>query len=144
MMIANGAMLIIGGLVGSRAKNRASLGARGAFGIGLFQLLACLPGLSRSGSTITGGRLFGLGREEAVRFSFLMSIPAILGANVFGAADLIKERAEIDVLPCAVGMMTAAAVGFAAIKLIEKIAKTKNFNIFGFYCAAVGTVVLLR
>ena len=144
VLVLNGVMLILGGLIRSRGKRCAELGAPAAIGIGLFQLIACVPGLSRSGSTITGGRVFGLETEEAVRFSFIMSIPAILGANVFGAADLIKERAAIEILTCAVGMLTAAVVGFAAIKLIGSIARKKNFNIFGIYCVAVGLIALLR
>ena len=144
MLVLNGIMLILGGLIGPRGKGCTELGAPAAVGIGLFQLIACVPGLSRSGSTITGGRVFGLEREEAVRFSFIMSIPAIVGANVFSAADLIKERARVDILPCAVGTITAAAVGFAAIKLIERIARKKNFYIFGIYCVAVGLIALLR
>lgn len=144
MLIINGVMLILGNLIAPRGKKCADLGAPAAVGIGLFQLIACLPGLSRSGSTITGGRVFGLEREEAVRFSFIMSIPAIIGANVFSAADMIKDHVDIDVMPCAVGTVTAAVVGFLAIKLIEKIARKKNFYLFGIYCIAAGLFALLR
>lgn len=144
MLILNGAMLIFGGLIKPRGGEISSLGVKGALGVGTFQLLACLPGLSRSGSTITGGRIFGLSRDEAVRFSFLMSIPAIVGANVFGVPEVIKSGIGTDILPAVAGFITAAAVGFAAIKLIKRAAKKKNFNFFGIYCIILGLVTVLK
>lgn len=144
MLIVNGAMLILGGMIKPRGKDISSLGAVGALGVGTFQLIACLPGLSRSGSTITGGGVFGLDREEAVRFSFLMSIPAIVGANVFSVPDVLRSGIAVDALPCAVGFATAAVVGFISIKLIKRAAKKKNFYIFGIYCVILGLVAVLR
>ena len=143
MLILNGVMLILGGLVKARGKEISSLGAKGALGVGTFQLLACLPGLSRSGATITGGCVFGLSREEAVRFSFLMSIPAIIGANVSGVPDMIKGGVGADIPPAVAGFITAAVVGFFAIKLIKRAAKKKNFNFFGIYCIISGLVTVL-
>lgn len=143
MLIVNGAMLILGTLIKPRGNEIQSLGAKGALGVGTFQLLACLPGLSRSGSTITGGCVFGLSREEAVRFSFLMSIPAIVGANVSGVPDMIKYGVGTDILPSAAGFITAAAVGLIAIKVIKRAAKNKSFNFFGIYCIISGLVTVL-
>ena len=144
MLALNGVMLILGGLIKPRGKKCDSLGVPGALGIGLFQLLACLPGLSRSGSTITGGRVFGLEMEEAVRFSFLLSIPAIVGANVFSLPDAARNGVGVGILPCALGFLTAGAVGFLAIKLIRIAAKKRNFTLFGIYCIIFGIFMILR
>ena len=143
MLIVNGVLLIAGGAFGRGAKKCSDLTPLGAFGTGLFQLFAVVPGISRSGSTITGGGVFGLSRDEAVRFSFLLSVPAIIGANVFEAADIVKNGQAMDITACAVGTLTAAAVGFFAIWIIKKLARSRNFNIFGIYCIIVGLFALI-
>ena len=114
---------------------------RDAAAVGLFQLLAVCPGLSRSGSTITGGSLMGLSREEAVRFSFLLSVPAILGANVTNISAL-TELESANILPYAVGMVAAFASGLAAIKLLIFISKKSNFRVFAYYCAVLGAMAV--
>ena len=143
VMIFNGVMLLLSSLFCKGEKKCVSLELPDALGIGFFQLAAALPGISRSGATVVGGTVFGLSREEAVRFSFLMSVPAIIGANVFSLADAVKDGASVEMLPCAAGVITAAVAGLAAIWLIRKIAKTKNFNIFGIYCILAGTAALI-
>ena len=117
----------------------------GAAVVGVVQaLLGIMPGISRSGSTITGGRIFGLSREEAVRFSFLMSIPAILGACVTELPDLFAEgMSEGMFLPVIVGAVTAAAVGFFAIKLLQYISKNKGFAVFSVYCIIIGAAAII-
>lgn len=143
LLILNGLMLIFGGFIKAKDKKCEELGAVGALGIGMFQLIATFPGISRSGSTITGGTVFGLKREEAVRFSFLMSIPAIIGANIFSVSDALAQSRTIDLPACAVGTVTAAIVGVLAIKLIKKLAASKSFNAFGIYCIAAGLFAVL-
>ena len=143
MLVLNGVMLVVGGRFGRKTKKCHELSPTGALGTGLFQLFAVIPGISRSGSTITGGEIFGLKTEEAVRFSFLLSIPAIIGANAFEAVDVIKSGASVPLAACAVGTVTAALVGFLAIGIIKKLAKKRNFNIFGIYCIAVGAFAVL-
>ncbi|MBR0236177.1 MAG: undecaprenyl-diphosphate phosphatase [Clostridia bacterium] len=143
IMILNGIMLLFSSRFDGGDGRCEQLGASQSLGIGLFQLAATLPGISRSGSTIVGGTLFGLSREESVRYSFLLSVPAIIGANVFSAADAVKSGVKVDVLPCAIGTVTAATVGVLAIWLIRKIARSRNFNIFGIYCILAGTAALV-
>ncbi len=114
-------------------------------GVGVMQaLLGILPGISRSGSTITGGRIFGFSKEEAVRFSFLMSIPAILGACVTELPDMFDEGVTLDMLaPILAGAVTAAVVGFFAIKLLQYLTKNKSFTFFAVYCFIVGTASII-
>ena len=115
-----------------------------AFGIGIFQLVAILPGLSRSGSTISGGLIFGLTREEAVRFSFLMSVPAILGANVTHIPSVLGTsvaRAELGY--SLIGLAISMVVGFCAMKCLIYISKKSRFGMFAYYCMAVGLVTTI-
>ena len=112
--------------------------------VGVAQAIATCPGISRSGTTITAGCLVGFDRKFAVRFSFLMSIPAILGANILTLKDAIAEggivAAEIPVY--LVGVAVAAVVGYACIRLLKMIADKGRFGWFAYYCWAAGLIVL--
>lgn len=112
--------------------------------IGLFQMLALFPGISRSGSTIVGGLLRGLDRELAARYSFLMSIPVIAGAGLLGILDLIQEGNLIAQLPSLIVVfVTAAIVGYACIAFLLNWIRSHSFYPFAIYCAMFGTLYLL-
>jgi undecaprenyl-diphosphatase len=143
ILIVNGLVLLLADFAAKRKKPR-PLTPRGALGIGIFQLAAILPGLSRSGSTISGGLLFGLTREDAVRFSFLMSVPAILGANVMHIPSVFGTpvaRAELGIY--LIGMAISMVVGFCAMKCLIYISKRSRFGAFAYYCMAVGLVTAI-
>ncbi len=117
---------------------------RHALFIGLCQMCAIVPGLSRSGSTITGGLLMGFKRELAVKFSFIMSIPAIIGANLLSVADVFENPIpSSDIIPYIAGTVTAAVVGVLAMKLLIYISKKSNFRAFSYYCFAVGILAII-
>lgn len=144
LLIINGVMLLCGDRIGKRYKRAENIGAAGAVGTGLFQLVAVFPGISRSGATITGGLAFGLERDEAVKFSFLLSVPAIIGANLKSAVTLYTSGTDQPVTAAqAAGMIAAAITGFFALKLIKYIAERKNFGIFAYYCFAVGLLAVI-
>ena len=145
LLIINGAMLVVSDRLSSKNLSVESGGCLRSLGVGVVQaLVGILPGISRSGSTITGGRIFGFSREEAVRFSFLMSIPAILGACVTELPDLFSEGVSSDMLaPLVVGAVSAAVVGFFAIKLLQYISKNKNFTAFAVYCVIIGVAAII-
>ena len=113
---------------GERAR-RHELDDRRAFGIGAAQALAILPGLSRSGSTIGAGLLAGLTREEATRFSFLLSIPAIAGAGLLDVAegDLVVTGASIA------GTVVSGVVGFLSIHYLLQFVRTHSLTVFCWY-----------
>ncbi|WP_461247985.1 undecaprenyl-diphosphate phosphatase [Treponema sp. R6D11] len=119
--------------------------------IGVFQAVAIVPGISRSGATISGALSRKLDRDFAARFSFLLSIPAILGALVLQIKDLVKGEGAagapagevIGVLPIAIGTVTAAIVGFFAVKFMLKLIKEKKLYGFAIYTAALGIFVLI-
>lgn len=145
LLIINGAMLVISDKLKSGEKTVENGGFLRPLGVGLVQaLIGIMPGISRSGSTITGGRLFNYNREEAVRFSFLMSIPAILGACVTELPDLFEEGFANDlIVPILAGAVAAMVVGFFAIKLLQYLAKNKSFTFFAVYCIIIGVAAIV-
>ncbi|MEE9219478.1 MAG: undecaprenyl-diphosphate phosphatase [Acidobacteriota bacterium] len=118
---------------------------RDAAGIGAAQGLALLPGISRSGSTIAAGLLLGLERDLAVRYSFLLSIPAILGALALIAAG--EQRLVFDGGALGIylsGAAVAALVGYGSIHVLLKVVRAGRLGLFAFYCWALGAGILLQ
>ena len=110
--------------------------------IGLFQIIAVFPGASRSGSTISGGMFRGLDRPSAARFAFLMSVPVMLAAGGYQMLDVIKMPNLGEFLPLlAVGFVTAAIVGWFAIKWLISYLSKHSLYVFAAYCAVAGLIV---
>lgn len=115
-----------------------------AFAVGLAQACALMPGLSRSGSTITAARALGYKKEFAIKFSFLMSLPAILGAAVLEGAGLIGSGGfSVEIVPLAVGFIAAAVSGVLAIKFLINLLNKNKFYFFSVYCALAGAVSIV-
>lgn len=113
-----------------------------AFLIGTLQGVAILPGISRSGMTIAAGMYSGFDRKAAARFSFLLSLPAIVGAGVFKFKDGI-EVAGVSVQALLVGFVSATLVGYLSILFLMKITEKGQFYFFGFYCLILSAVTLV-
>ena len=112
--------------------------------VGLFQIVAVFPGASRSGSTISGGMFRGLDRPSAARFAFLMSVPVMLAAGGYEMLDVLKMPNLGEFLPLlAVGFITAAIVGWFAIKWLIDYLSKRSLYVFAIYCAVVGTVIFI-
>ena len=112
--------------------------------VGVGQAIATCPGISRSGTTITAGCFVGFERKFAVRFSFLLSIPAILGANILSLKDALEgEIIWADVPIYLVGVVVAAVVGYLCIRLLRMIADKGRFGWFAYYCWAAGALTLV-
>ncbi len=117
---------------------------KSAFYVGIAQACALMPGLSRSGSTITAARALGYKKEFAIKFSFLMSLPAIIGAAVLEGADLIMSGGfSVELMPLVVGFLAAAISGVLAIKFLINLLNKNKFYIFSIYCAIVGIIGIL-
>jgi undecaprenyl-diphosphatase len=118
-----------------------------AFLIGIMQACAIIPAVSRSGMTLSGALSRKLDRDLAARFSFLMSIPAILGALVFQAKDLFGEtsntEAGIGIFPMIAGVAAAALVGFLAIRFMLKIVKERSLIGFAVYVTILGVLIII-
>jgi undecaprenyl-diphosphatase len=111
--------------------------------IGFFQALAIIPGISRSGSTIAAGLVTGMDRNYAARFSFLLSIPAIIGAGVFKLKDLFTIGIPANcVAPYILGPLTAAVFGYFAIKVVLDLVKNGKLSVFSYYCWSVAVLTL--
>ncbi|MCR5650586.1 MAG: undecaprenyl-diphosphate phosphatase [Lachnospiraceae bacterium] len=115
-----------------------------AFEIGIAQGIATMPGLSRSGLTITTCLACGFKREFAFKYSFIMSIPAIIGAVILELKDITKSDITGGaVLNCLAGMVAAGVVGFVALKLMIAIVKNKKYIFFSIYCFVAGLVAVI-
>jgi undecaprenyl-diphosphatase len=115
-----------------------------ATSIGLAQALAIMPGISRSGSTISMGLFTGVDKSEAAEFSFLLSIPAIAGAAVLEIPDFIKAMTQTSLVGIyAIGAMVAAVVGYLSIFYLLSVIKKGKFFYFGVYCAIVGILGII-
>ena len=112
--------------------------------VGVGQAIATVPGISRSGMTISAGCFIGFERKFAVRFSFLLSIPAVLGANILSLKDAFEAGIVWSEVPIyLVGVVTAAVVGYLCIRLLKMIAGKGRFGAFAYYCWAVGLLTLV-
>lgn len=115
-----------------------------AFFIGLMQIIAVFPGASRSGATISGGMFRGFDRPSAARFAFLMSIPVMLAAGAYEMLDVIKMPGLGSFLPViAVGFVTAAIIGWLAIKWLLGYLNKNSLYLFAAYCAVIGAFCLV-
>ena len=122
------ALLLVGSWRAKKVKARPQIGAKSALAVGVAQAFAAgFPGISRSGSTISTGMICGVSKEYMVRYSFILGIPAILAANVMEIKDAVALGEQIDILPVIIGVVTAAVVGFAAIKALEWLVKIDKF-----------------
>lgn len=115
-----------------------------AFIIGVVQGVATLPGISRSGSTITACLLSGFNRSFAVKYSFIMSIPAILGAMLLELKDVSLVAINAGEIVCyIVGTVIAGVVGYVCIKMMLAVVKNKKFKIFAIYCLIIGVISII-
>ncbi len=144
-LIVTGFLLLLSDTVirGKRKENDTT--CRNALTVGLFQVLGTLPGISRSGATITGGLLSGFNREYAVKFSFIMSIPAVLGACLLSFADVISGNTVPDatVGMYIAGIITSAVSGYLSIRFLRMILKNDKFKYFAYYCFGMGVFVII-
>ena len=112
--------------------------------VGIAQAIATCPGISRSGTTITAGCFVGFDRKFAVRFSFLLSIPAVLGANILSIGEAVREGIDVSLLPAyIVGTLVAAVSGYFAIRLVNLLADKGKFGNFAYYCWGIGAAAVV-
>ena len=138
-LLATGFILFFSDRMARGLKTAKNATVADALIVGCGQALAVIPGLSRSGTTISVGMMRGFDRAFAVRFSFLMSLPAVLGANVLEIKDALASNFPIEELPMyLVGVAVSAVVGYFAIRLVKSLSDKGKFGKFAYYCWAVG------
>ena len=150
MLFIGGALIVTGFLlfasdrVKKGRKNERTASLLDAVAVGVSQAVATVPGISRSGMTITSGCFVGFDRKFAVRFSFLLSIPAVLGANILSLKDAVEAGADWSQVPVyLIGVATAAVSGYLCIGLLRRIANKGKFGAFAYYCWAVGLLTIV-
>jgi len=142
-LLAVGIALLVTGCIlyiSKHGKNSKKMSYLDAFLIGIAQGVAIIPGVSRSGVTIATGLLIKLKKETAFKFSFLLSIPAVIGAAVTESSDMFL--AEIDGLTMVLGVMVSMIVGYVALKLLQRLLLKERFHMFAFYCWLLGTAIV--
>ncbi|HIX09952.1 MAG TPA: undecaprenyl-diphosphate phosphatase [Candidatus Agathobaculum pullistercoris] len=146
LLLVTAALLFLSEKAPKKHKTEQNASWLDALIVGIGQMFAVLPGLSRSGTTICTGLFCGFSREYAVRFAFIMSLPVVLGANILELADVIREPAlmgDASIACYAVGILVSMLSGLAAIRLVKFITKRGNFRPFVVYCTLVGTVAVV-
>lgn len=111
--------------------------------IGIFQAISILPSISRSGATISSALYRNIKRDDAFKFSFLLSIPAIFGAMVLQILDFNWNKLNGGLLPNVLGFFAAAIFGFLSLKILEKMITRGKLHYFAFYCFALGLLILI-
>jgi undecaprenyl-diphosphatase len=146
-MAVMGVVLGIADRYGSKHKNEGDVTMPEAFGIGVAQALALVPGVSRSGSTITVGLIFGVTREAVARFSFLMSTPIIFGAGVLEFPEMVREMRAgtslVGVPALLAGLAASAIVGVLVIRWLLAWLRTRTYAVFVAYRLLVAVLIVV-
>ncbi len=143
-LLAVGVAIIITGSVifvsEKRIGNR-KMGILDSLLIGLAQAVTIIPGISRSGITVATGLLRKIDKTKAFRYSFLLSVPAVIGATVMESRDLVLGN--MDMAPLFLGATISMIVGYVSLKLLKKIVMNEKFHLFAYYCWTVGIAMIL-
>lgn len=143
-LLVTGCLLFACDRIRKGRKNEGSTTVGDVLIIGVGQAIATCPGISRSGMTISAGCFCGLERRFAVRFAFLLSIPAVLGANILHITDVVSEGVDPALIPAyLVGVAAAAVSGYLSIRLVRMVTDKGRFGAFSYYCWAVGILTLV-
>jgi undecaprenyl-diphosphatase len=145
MLVVGAAIMWTADHLGRRTKDVGDVTFPVAIGIGAAQALALVPGISRSGISISAGRFAGLDRPAAARFAFLMATPITLGAIVFEARKLItgESGVAVEVLPLIVGLVASLVSGFLAIHFMLRYLRTRSLDIFVWYRLVLAAIVIV-
>jgi undecaprenyl-diphosphatase len=142
MMIVVALLLAVAELVGRKERSMEQLGIGDALAVGFAQVLALIPGSSRSGSTIMGGLFAGLTRETAARFSFLLSIPAIAASGILELKEALHKLPAGTHLPLVVATVVSGLVGYASIWFLLRYLRTHSTGVFIVYRLIVGAAII--
>jgi undecaprenyl-diphosphatase len=145
-LLVTGCILFLSDRFGGGRKTARNATLTDALLVGVSQCVATVPGLSRSGTTISAGMALGFDRSFAVRYSFLLSLPAVVGATLLKVIDTIRAAEPIadGLLPkYLLGMVISGVVGYLSIHLVNLLADKGKFGAFAYYCWAVGLITLI-
>ncbi len=143
LLIGTAGALLLGELIGKRVRSMDSLKPVDAGGIGIIQIFAVFPGISRSGVTMVAGLAVGMTRDAAARFSMLLATPAIAGAGLLVAIDAVNDNGGTDWGAAAVGAVISAITAYFVIGGLMKLLRNGSFRPFIAYCAVAGAAVVI-
>jgi undecaprenyl-diphosphatase len=145
MLVVGGVIMLLADRLGRRTRTIDGVTVPIEIGIGTAQALALVPGISRSGASITAGRIAGLDREPAARFAFLMATPITLGAILYEGVDLLsgEARVQVAVVPLVVGMVAALLSGLVAIRFMLSFLRRQSLDVFVAYRFVLAAIVLV-
>ena len=142
-LLLTGVLLVVADFTEDGKKIPRDVSYTNGFFIGIAQGISTLPGLSRSGTTITACLVSGFDKRFAVKYSFLMAVPAVLGASVLEIKDAVAEEITGNlVLCCVIGAVVAGLVGYVCIKVMLSIVRKKKFKGFAIYCLVLGVAAI--
>ena len=142
-LLLTGVLLVVADFTEDGKKIPRDVSYTNGFFIGIAQGISTLPGLSRSGTTITACLVSGFDKRFAVKYSFLMAVPAVLGASVLEIKDAVAEEITGNlVLCCVIGAVVAGLVGYVCIKVMLSIVRKKKFKCFAIYCLVLGVAAI--
>ena len=143
-LLGTAALLVIAELVGKRNRLFDTISWLDALIVGLFQVISLLPGISRSGSTIAGGMIRNLDRPSAARFSFLMTVPVMIGAGALALVDLIKSPTFTMQIPTLIaGFIVSAIVGYLSIRWLLSYLIKHPLYFFAIYCLVLSIITII-
>lgn len=143
-LLITGVLLLIADCTPEGSKDETNVTFKNAFGVGVCQGIATLPGISRSGTTIVACLVSRMDKSFAVKYSFIMSIPVILGAAVLKIKDLAEQNiTSAEVTNYIVGMAVAAVVGYVCIKTMLQVVRQKKYKVFAYYCFFMGAISII-
>ena len=140
-LVVTGVVLFLAGLYMKQGKSEGNVTWKCALIIGAAQAASITPGLSRSGLTIAAAILCGIALTDAVRFSFLLAIPAIIGGALYEFKDI--SSIPHDIFPVIIGLFVALVFGIVSLKIVAASVLKKKFSYFAFYCVPVGALVII-
>ncbi len=142
-LLVTGTALVVSERVGKRVKSDRETTAVDALLVGIAQMAAIIPGISRSGSTIAAGLGVGFKREWSARFAFLMSVPAIFGGTLYKLKDLIEQGAGGALGLYLLCFVISAVTGYVAIRLVIGAVQSQNLKYFAVYCYTIGLLAII-
>ena len=142
-LLGTGGILFVSDLIESGKKKQKDINYGDAFTVGFAQGIATLPGVSRSGTTITCCLLCGFDRKYAVKYSFIMSMPVIFCAMIMELFKIGESGIGVSAGGCILGMLFATVIGYVALKIMDKLVVSKYFKYFSFYCFLMGAVSII-
>ena len=143
LLVVGVALLVSAGVLffSEKRKGNKKMGALDSILIGMAQSAALIPGVSRSGLTVSTGLLNEIDKQTVFRYSFLLSIPAILGATVFEIRDIATVNIELPSIVVGTGL--SMIIGYVSLKMLHRIIVSEKFHLFAYYCTIVGAAIII-